>query len=67
MKRIIFLAIFNILITCAYGIRIEYGDNILIDKPVYEDLYLFGNNITVKPRYLVTLCVQVVPFSLWIQ
>ncbi len=57
MKRMISFAIFNMLIAYAYGIRIEYGDNILIDKPVYEDLYLFGNNITVNaPVYGDIVC-----------
>lgn len=57
MKKLISLFILNIFFTSLWAIRIEYGDNILIDKPVHEDLYLFGNNITVKaPVYGDIIC-----------
>ena len=26
----------------AFAIRIEYGNNIIINQPVYEDLYIAG-------------------------
>lgn len=32
----------------ASAIRTEYGRNIIINKPVYEDLYVAGSNITIN-------------------
>ncbi len=31
-----------------YAFRIEYGNNIIISRPVYEDLYVAGGNITIN-------------------
>lgn len=32
----------------AAALRIEYGKNIIINQPVYEDLYIAGGNITIN-------------------
>lgn len=32
----------------ASAFRIEYGNNIVVNRPVYEDLYLAGGNITIN-------------------
>ncbi len=32
----------------AFGFRIEYGKNIVISQPVYEDMYVVGGNITIN-------------------
>jgi hypothetical protein len=48
MKKIFLLT--AILINCIYAaaFRIEYGNNITISKPVYEDLYIAAGTITIN-------------------
>jgi hypothetical protein len=48
MKKIIVLLLLTGQIITGYAIRVEYGNNININKPVYEDLYLAGGSITIN-------------------
>jgi hypothetical protein len=48
MKQIFLIAIALTVIVQAYAFRIEYGDNIIISQPVYEDLYIAGGTITIN-------------------
>ena len=49
MKRL-FILLFALLLTstAVFAFRIEYGNNITISKPVYEDLYVAGGNIMIN-------------------
>ncbi len=48
MKKIFLLTV--ILLNCIYAaaFRIEYGNNVTISKPVYEDLYIAAGTITIN-------------------
>jgi len=48
MKKILLLII--TLCSCRYAtaFRIEYGSNIILSHPVYEDLYIAGGNVTIN-------------------
>jgi Polymer-forming cytoskeletal len=48
MKKIFFLAAMLVNFVTAFAFRIEYGNNVIISQPVYEDLYLAGGNITIN-------------------
>ena len=48
MKKIFFVLITLVLTSQAFAFRIEYGNNIIISKPVYEDLYIAGGTITIN-------------------
>jgi cytoskeletal protein CcmA (bactofilin family) len=48
MKKIFFLAAMLVNFATAFAFRIEYGNNVIISQPVYEDLYLAGGNITIN-------------------
>lgn len=48
MKTLVFLLILLAACTTAWAYRIEWGSNITISKPVYEDLYIAGGNIKIN-------------------
>jgi hypothetical protein len=48
MKRIAALFLSCYFFTSAFAFRIEYGKNITIGHPVYEDLYIAGGNIVIN-------------------
>jgi hypothetical protein len=48
MKKIFFLTAMLANFVTAFAFRIEYGNNVIISQPVYEDLYLAGGNITIN-------------------
>jgi hypothetical protein len=48
MKKILFLMAMTAIFVPAHAYRIEYGNNINITQPVFEDLYVAGGNITIN-------------------
>jgi cytoskeletal protein CcmA (bactofilin family) len=48
MKRVTALFISFCFFTSAFAFRIEYGNNLTISHPVYEDLYIAGGNILIN-------------------
>ncbi len=48
MKKIILFFIMAITCIPAFAFRIEYGRNVIISQPVYENLYIAGGNITIN-------------------
>lgn len=48
MKRIFLLALLTAQFLHAFAFRSEYGKNIIVSRPVYEDLYIAGGNITIN-------------------
>jgi hypothetical protein len=48
MKRYLFLAILIAISNSVLAFKIEYGRNVLIAQPVYEDLYLAGGDIIIN-------------------
>jgi hypothetical protein len=48
MKRYFFIAILVIICDSAFGFRIQYGRNITISQPVYEDLYIAGGDVVIN-------------------
>jgi hypothetical protein len=48
MKKIIFLMAMCSSFIYASAYRIEYGNNVTIDKPVYEDVYIAGGTVTIS-------------------
>jgi hypothetical protein len=48
MKRVSFLIVALVCIMQCYALRIEYGNNITITQPVYENLYVAGGTITIN-------------------
>jgi Polymer-forming cytoskeletal len=48
MKKIFSLAAMLVNFVTAFAFRIEFGNNVIISQPVYEDLYLAGGNITIN-------------------
>lgn len=48
MKKMFLLVIMISQFVSAFAFRIEYGRNITISQPVYEDLYIAGGNITIN-------------------
>ncbi len=47
MKKLFFLVAFAGSFVSAMAFRIEYGNNVVIREPVYEDLYVAGGTITI--------------------
>jgi Polymer-forming cytoskeletal len=48
MKKTLFLTAMICNSICALAFRIEYGNNIIISRPEYGDLYLAGGNVTIN-------------------
>ena len=48
MKKILFLIIMAASFMPAAAFRIEYGNNIVITRPVYENLYITGGTVTIN-------------------
>ena len=48
MKKILMLVCLTIFATSTFAYRIEYGNNVIISQPVYEDLYIAGGTITIN-------------------
>ncbi len=48
MKKLFILIAMAGNIIPAFAFRIEYGKNIVISQPVYEDLYVLGGNVTIN-------------------
>jgi len=48
MKKYFLFAILFHLFATAQAFRIEYGKNVTINKPVYEDLYVAGGTVTIN-------------------
>jgi hypothetical protein len=48
MKKILFLIVMVGNFGYASAFRIEYGKNVIINHPVYEDLYIAGGSITIN-------------------
>jgi hypothetical protein len=48
MKKIFLVIVMLGYFVNSFALRIEYGNNIVISQPVYEDLYLAGGNITIN-------------------
>lgn len=48
MKKVLLIS--TVIINCftAFTFRIEYGSNVTINQPVYDDLYIAGGNITIN-------------------
>jgi hypothetical protein len=48
MKKIFFLSAMLVNFVTVFAFRIEYGNNVIISRPVYEDLYIAGGNIIIN-------------------
>lgn len=48
MKKMLLLVIMIGHLVPVFALRIEYGKDIVISQPVYEDLYIAGGNITIN-------------------
>lgn len=48
MKKTLSVLIFLVFTIQLFAFRIEYGNNIVISKPVFEDLYIAGGSITIN-------------------
>ena len=48
MKKIILVLVLTILSSTAFAIRIEYGNNLVITKPIFEDVYIAGGEVTIN-------------------
>ncbi|MBX9781706.1 MAG: hypothetical protein K2X48_00295 [Chitinophagaceae bacterium] len=48
MKKMILMSLIACLFLQAQALRIEYGNNVTITSPVYEDLYIAGGTVTVN-------------------
>lgn len=48
MKKILFLIIMAANFMPADAFRVEYGNNIVITQPVFENLYIAGGNVTIN-------------------
>lgn len=48
MKRVSALFLSCCFFTSAFAFRIEYGKNVTINHPVYEDLYIAGGTIVIN-------------------
>jgi hypothetical protein len=48
MKKIFLLLILIIVSSVAFAIRVEYGNNLVITKPIFEDVYIAGGEITIN-------------------
>jgi len=48
MKRYVLFTFLIAICTTAFGFKIQYGRNITISHPVYEDLYIAGGNIIIN-------------------
>lgn len=48
MKKLFFLAVFTGYCITSSAFRIEYGKNVIISQPVFEDLYIAGGTITIN-------------------
>jgi hypothetical protein len=48
MKQFIFIFLLLITMLQTYALRVEFGNDIIIDRPVYEDLYISGGGVTIN-------------------
>ncbi len=48
MKRISILLAFLINAVTSSALYVEYGNNVVISKPVYEDVYILGGSVTIN-------------------
>jgi hypothetical protein len=48
MKKVILLISLLLQLIPAFAFRLEYGNHVVINQPVYEDLYVAGGNITIN-------------------
>ncbi|MBK8610710.1 MAG: polymer-forming cytoskeletal protein [Chitinophagaceae bacterium] len=48
MKKIFSTGLLLAITLHVFAFRIEYGNNIIISKPVYEDLYIAGGTVTIN-------------------
>lgn len=48
MKKILISVAMACYFIPAHAFRIEFGNNVVINQPVYEDLYLAGGNVTIN-------------------
>ena len=48
MKKIILVFVLTILSSTAFALRIEYGNNLVITKPIFEDVYIAGGEVTIN-------------------
>jgi hypothetical protein len=48
MKKIISLIVALGITIQAFSFRLEYGNNVVITRPVYEDLYISGGSVTIN-------------------
>ena len=48
MKKIVSLIIALGLTIQAFSFRLEYGNNVVITRPVYEDLYISAGSVTIN-------------------
>jgi hypothetical protein len=48
MKKIILFVAMTTQLLYAFAFRIEYGKNIIISQPIYDDLYITGGYITIN-------------------
>jgi hypothetical protein len=48
MKRYFLVSFLIVVCSSAFAFRIQYGRNITISQPVYEDLYITGGNIVIN-------------------
>lgn len=48
MKKIFLLLMLVIISSAAFAIRVEYGNNLVIAKPIFEDVYIAGGEVTIN-------------------
>jgi hypothetical protein len=48
MKKIASVIIASVLTIHAFSFRLEYGNNVVIARPVYEDLYISAGSVTIN-------------------
>lgn len=48
MKKIFSVIIASVLTLQAFSFRLEYGNNVVITQPVYEDLYVSAGSVTIN-------------------
>lgn len=47
MKRILLFSLMTVSLQHAFAFHIEYGKNVVISKPVYENVYVSGGTVTI--------------------
>jgi hypothetical protein len=57
MKKILFTSALFIFFIEASAYRIEYGNNVFINQPVYENLYIGGGSVTINSKIIGDLIV----------